>query len=128
MLKLNSCFNSKVMYADFKNYIRIDTQNVWPNIITKGCRFHFAQTGWWKVQNLCLSTHYCDGISEIGQYSKNIFGLPLLNEHDVEISFTKDLIFQAWWWKTKSIYELSHRKIYKSIVKLTFSQIDKYEQ
>jgi len=36
--------------------------------------------------------HYCDDVSEIGQFLKNIFGLPMLNEHDIEISFTEDFM------------------------------------
>jgi hypothetical protein len=67
-------------------------KNVWPDIIIKGCRFHLGQAWWRKLQNLGLSIHYCDNVSEIRQILKNIFGLPILNEHDIEISFTEDFM------------------------------------
>ncbi|CAI6369769.1 unnamed protein product [Macrosiphum euphorbiae] len=80
------------MYADFEKSIHMGARNVWRDIITKGCRFHLGQAWWRKVQNLGLSIHYCDDVSEIGQFLKNIFGLPMLNEHDIEISFTEDFM------------------------------------
>ncbi|KAF0686992.1 Uncharacterized protein FWK35_00038294, partial [Aphis craccivora] len=90
--KLNLCLNPEIMYADFEKSIHMGAKNVWPNIITKGCRFHLGQAWWRKVQNLGLSTHYCDDVSEIGQFLKNIFGLPMLNEHDIEMNFTEDFM------------------------------------
>jgi len=80
------------MYADFEKSIHIGAKNVWPDIITKGCRFHLGQAWWRKVQNLGLSTHYCDDVSEIVQFLKNIFELPMLKEHDIEMSFTEDFM------------------------------------
>lgn len=72
------------MYADFEKSIHLGAKNVWPDIITKGCRFHLGQAWWRKLQNLGLSIHYCDDLSEIGQFLKNIFGLPMLNGHELK--------------------------------------------
>jgi hypothetical protein len=45
--KLNLGLNPKIMYADFEKSIYMGTKNVWPDIITKGCRLHLGQA-WWR--------------------------------------------------------------------------------
>lgn len=70
--KLNLCLNPEIMYVDFEKSIHLGAKNVWPDIITKCCRFHLGQVWWRKVQNLGLSIHYCDDVSEIGQFLKII--------------------------------------------------------
>ncbi|KAL4121290.1 hypothetical protein QTP88_013834 [Uroleucon formosanum] len=67
------------------------SQHVWPTIFIKGCGFHLGQAWWRHIQNLGLSKDYRDQ-TEIGLFLKNIFGLPLLNQEDVENCIIEDFI------------------------------------
>lgn len=53
-----STFNPKKVHIDFEQAAINALQDVFPEIIIKGCNFHFNQAIWRKVQELGLVTYY----------------------------------------------------------------------
>jgi hypothetical protein len=88
-------FNPTTLFADFEQAIHDGARSTWPTINVRGCRFHFAQSLWRKIQNLGLSTNYRDSDDASGKYLKTFFGLPFLSPADVLPFFTEYLLPSA---------------------------------
>ncbi|KAE9542314.1 hypothetical protein AGLY_003441 [Aphis glycines] len=90
--EINLLFTPSKIVSDFEEAIHIGAKTIWPEIQIVGCRFHLTQNWWKHIQSLGLSKEYKDASSEIGNWLKWVFGLPLLNPEEVSDCFTTDLM------------------------------------
>ncbi|XP_016657607.1 uncharacterized protein LOC107882945 [Acyrthosiphon pisum] len=90
--EINLSFSPSKIVSDFEEAIHIGAKTIWPEIQIVGCRFHLTQNWWKHIQNLGLSKEYKDESSEIGNWLKLVFGLPLLNSEEVSDCFATDLM------------------------------------
>jgi hypothetical protein len=72
-----------IVYVDFQTAIHNAVTSVWSGCEVKACRFHLVQLWWRKIQSLGLSKRYGKNDSEVSQFLKKIFGLPLLPTAEV---------------------------------------------
>lgn len=49
-----------IIYVDFEVSIHKTLQQIWPETLIKGCRFHLGQSWWRKMQNLGLAKEWVD--------------------------------------------------------------------
>ena len=62
-------------------------KKVWPNVRIVGCRFHFSQALYRKIQKLGLTKEYQNKDSEIGSWLHVCFGLIFLDHTEVKNFF-----------------------------------------
>ncbi|KAF6215693.1 hypothetical protein GE061_000024 [Apolygus lucorum] len=73
--------------ADFEKAVHNAAKKVWPTTNVRGCKFHLAQAWFRKIQNLGLVTEYKDEDSEIGDWLRWSFGLPMVNPAEASEAF-----------------------------------------
>lgn len=89
---LNLQLLPKTVVADFERAIHNAVINVWPQCKLIGCRFHLAQAWFRHIQELGLTVEYKDKNSNIGQWLRLLFALPLLDPDDADDAFADDIM------------------------------------
>ncbi|XP_050066333.1 uncharacterized protein LOC126555451 [Aphis gossypii] len=88
-LELGQVLNINIIHLDFEIAAHTAVQNTFSGVTVKGCRFHFGQALWRKIQsNNNLRQSYNAKQNETGEWLKMFFGLPFLPVHEVTDAFT----------------------------------------
>lgn len=85
--ELGIFLNPQRVMQDFEIGLMKASLEVFPDVVIKGCNFHFAQCLWRKLQGLGLATHYQES-SEVRQWFRMVLALPFLPEPQVAEGFT----------------------------------------
>ena len=87
-----TAMENKTLHLDFEKAAHNGANQAMPGTKIRGCFFHLKQSWWRSIQELGLSCQYKDPKSEVGEFLKSTFGLPLLNMEEVAESFAFDVI------------------------------------
>ena len=77
-------FLPKVIILDFEIAAINAFQSYFPDVDIELCHFHWAQSFFRQIANYGLKPSYSNHDSDVGNWLKLFFGLPLLPAHDVE--------------------------------------------
>ena len=83
-------YSSRTIFADFEYAIHGAVQEVWPQSILHGCRFHLGQSWHREIQSYSLQRVYRTRTGDRASL-RTFFGLPFLKPEDVEDSFIEEL-------------------------------------
>jgi len=91
-MELEQVLTIKIIHLDFEIAAHNAVQKTFTGVKVKGCRFHFGQALWRKIQSTNkLRLSYNNNQNETGHWLKMFFGLPFLPVHEVTEAFV-DLI------------------------------------
>ncbi|GFR80466.1 hypothetical protein ElyMa_000581900 [Elysia marginata] len=80
------------MFVDLEVSVHAALSSTWPSCKIRLCHFHLSQAWFRKIQELGLTAEYKNNDSEIGQWLKLFFAIPLLPTKDIEECFAFTLI------------------------------------
>ena len=80
-----------IIHVDFEVAVINVVQDLFPQTVVKGCRFHLSQAWWRQIQALGLTHEYKEQ-TDIGKWLHWCFGLPFLDPDQVSESFAYDLM------------------------------------
>ncbi|XP_060853305.1 uncharacterized protein LOC132931205 [Rhopalosiphum padi] len=87
-LELRQVLNINIIHLDFEIAAHTAVQSTFSGVTVKGCRFHFGQALWRKIQSKNnLRQSYNAKQNETGEWLKMFFGLPFLPVHEVTDAF-----------------------------------------
>ena len=88
-------FLPKVVILDMEIAAINAFESFYDDIEVQLCHFHWAQAVFRHISEKRLKTFYSDPNSEIGQWLKLFFGLPLLPASEVQDAFVEDIMSDA---------------------------------
>ncbi|GFR93754.1 hypothetical protein ElyMa_006234200 [Elysia marginata] len=80
------------MFVDLEVSVHAALSSTWPSYKIRLYHFHLSQVWFRKIQELGLTTEYKNNDSEIGQWLKLFFAIPLLHTKDIEEFFAFTLM------------------------------------
>ena len=80
------------MFVDLEVSVHAALSSTWPSCKIRLCHFHLSQAWFRKIQELGLTAEYKNNDSEIGQWLKLFFAIPLLPTEDIEECFAFPLM------------------------------------
>jgi hypothetical protein len=87
-MELGQVLTIKINHLDFEIAAHNAVQKIFTGVKIKGCRFHFDQALWRKIQSInSLRLSYNNNQNETGLWLKMFFGLPFLPVHEVTEAF-----------------------------------------
>ncbi|GFS24945.1 hypothetical protein ElyMa_005170500 [Elysia marginata] len=72
------------MFVELEVSVPAALSSTWPSCKIRLCLFHLSQAWFRKIQELGLAAEYTNNDSEIGQWLKLFFAIPLLTTNDIE--------------------------------------------
>ena len=89
-LQIELCPEEMFVYLEVSFYAALSS--TWPSCKIRLCHFHLSQSWFRKIQELGLTAEYKNNDSEIGQWLKSFFAIPLLPTKDIEECFAFTLM------------------------------------
>ncbi|XP_025421194.1 uncharacterized protein LOC112691252 [Sipha flava] len=87
-MELGQVLNINIIHLDFEIAAHNAVKKTFTGVTVKGCRFHFGQALWQKIQsNTYLRRSYNENQNETGQWLKMFIGLPFLPVQEVAEAF-----------------------------------------
>ena len=80
--------SAEYFMSDFETNIRKSFKEYFPEIMAKGCHFHFSKSIWGRVKKAGLQSYYSvkSNDPKFGPFIRSIFGLPYVKLCDLERS------------------------------------------
>ena len=90
-MELGQVLTIKIIHLDFEIAAHNAVQQIFTGVKIKGCRFHFGQALWRKIQsiNSLRLLYNNNNENETSLWLKMFFGLPFLPIHEVTEAFVE---------------------------------------